>query len=57
MAPPKLINDLHYNGKTVHERLALDGLLDQFSAAVQAKDSSQMVELLERVATTICADG
>jgi hypothetical protein len=50
MPPARLINDSHYNGKTVHERLALDGLLDQFSAAVQAKDPSQMVELLERVA-------
>ena len=52
MEAVKVINDLHYNGKTVNERLAFDGLLDQFLAAVEAKDASQAVELLERVAIT-----
>src|SRR5262249_47004997 len=48
----KVINDLHYNGTTVNERLAVDGLIDQFRAAVQAKDGSQMIGLLEQVAIT-----
>ena len=52
MAHDTSINDLHYNGKTVNERLAFDGLLDQFSAAVQARDSMQMAVLLEQVAIT-----
>lgn len=48
----KVIADLHYNGKTVNERLAAEGLLDQFTAAVQVKDTTQMVELLQQVAIT-----
>jgi hypothetical protein len=47
-----VISDLHYNGKTVNERLAFEGLLDQFTAAVQAKDDSKMVELMEQTAIT-----
>lgn len=50
MAAAKVINDLHYNGKTVKERLAVDGLLDQFIAAEQANDNARMTDLLERVA-------
>jgi hypothetical protein len=46
------INDLHYNGKTVHDRLAGDGLLDQFTAARQAGDGERMTDLLEQVAIT-----
>jgi hypothetical protein len=48
----KVISDRHYNGKTVSERLASEGLLDQFHAAVQAQDAAQVVELLEQVAIT-----
>ncbi len=48
----KVISDLHYNGKTVNERLAAEGLLDQFTAAVEANDAAQMVGLLEEAAIT-----
>jgi hypothetical protein len=46
----RVISDLHYNGKTVSERLAVEGLLDQFNAAVQAKDPGRMIELLQEAA-------
>ncbi len=48
----KVISDRHYNGKTVNERLAVEGLLDQFAAAVQAKDAAQMIDLLQQAAIT-----
>ena len=48
----KVISDLHYNGKTLNERLAFEGLLDQFTAAVEAKDASKMVELMGQAAIT-----
>jgi hypothetical protein len=48
----KVISDLHYNGKTVNERLAAEGLLDQFTAAVRAKDNGRMIELLQQAAIT-----
>src|SRR5262249_17078862 len=50
MAPAKVINDLHYNGKTVNERLASQGLLEQFQAATEAQASDHMIQLLEQVA-------
>jgi hypothetical protein len=49
---PKVIDDLHYNGKTVEERLAADGLLDRYRAAAGAKDATTMIELLQQVAIT-----
>ena len=52
MEAAKVINDLRYNGKTVNERLAFEGLLEQFTTAIEAKDALQAVELLERVAIT-----
>jgi hypothetical protein len=50
MTEAKVINDLHYNGKTVNERLAADGLLDSFKAAGQAKDARRTIAILEQVA-------
>jgi hypothetical protein len=52
MGTRKVINDLHYNGKTVNERLACDGLFDQFTAAVDAHDAARMIELLQQVSIT-----
>jgi hypothetical protein len=52
MAATKVINDLHYNGKTINERLAAEGLFDHFTAAVEGKDAARMVELLEQAAIT-----
>jgi hypothetical protein len=52
MTDAKVINDLHYNGKTANERLAADGLLDPFKAAAQAKDVKRMIAILEQVAIT-----
>ncbi|MGA2033266.1 MAG: hypothetical protein ABSG68_13490, partial [Thermoguttaceae bacterium] len=48
----KVISDLHYNGKTVNDRLAAEGLLDQFTAAIQARESARMIELLQEAAIT-----
>jgi DNA transformation protein and related proteins len=49
---PKVIDDLHYNGKTVNERLAADGLFDRYRAAAGANDAATMIELLQQVAIT-----
>ena len=48
----KIINDLHYNGKTVDQRLATEGLLEQFQAALKANDIQQMVGLMKQVLIT-----
>ena len=47
-----VMSDLHYNGKTVNERLAHEGLLNQFAAAVEANDATQIVGLLAQAAIT-----
>src|SRR5579871_4830952 len=46
----RVINDLHYDGKTVEQRLDFDGLLPQFHVASEARDATRMLELLEDVA-------
>ncbi len=47
-----ICNDLHYNGRTVEERLALDGLSEQFRTATADRDIPKMVMLLEQVQIT-----